>query len=58
MYNAFMNDKELCKTCIYYDDFCCHNNKKLCVNNSEYENAEIVINAIINRKEGEQHEKS
>ena len=46
-----MNDKELCKKCIYYDDFCCRNNKAICVNNSEYRDAEMVINAIINRKE-------
>lgn len=45
-----MNDKELCKKCIYYDDFCCRNNKAICVNNSEYRDAEMVINAIINRK--------
>lgn len=47
-----MNDKELCKKCIYYDDFCCRNNKTICVNNSEYRDAEMVINAMINRKEG------
>ena len=46
-----MNDKELCKKCIYYDDFCCRNNKAICVNNSEYTDAEMVINAIINRVE-------
>lgn len=45
-----MNDKELCKKCIYYDNFCCHNNKAICVNNSEYENAEIIINALINQE--------
>lgn len=53
-----MNDKELCKKCIYYDDFCCRNNKAICVNNSEYRDAEMVINAIINRKEGEYIEKA
>lgn len=40
----------ICKKCIYYDDFCCRNNKAICVNNSEYENAETVINAIINQE--------
>lgn len=47
-----MNDKEICKKCIYYDDFCCRNNITMCVNNSEYINAETYINAIINHKEG------
>ena len=28
--------KKLCKKCIYYDGFCCRNNKAICVNNSEY----------------------
>lgn len=51
-----MNDKELCKKCIYYDDFCCRNNKVICVNNSEYMDAEIVINSIINQKEDETNE--
>ncbi len=46
-----MNNKELCKKCIYYDDFCCRNNKAICVNNSEYRDAETVINTIINRKD-------
>lgn len=46
-------DKELCKKCIYYDDFCCRNNKAICVNNSEYRNAEMVINYLINRTEGD-----
>ena len=41
-----MNDKELCKKCLYYDDFCCQNNKTICVNNSEYIDAEMVIDAI------------
>ena len=44
-----MNDKELCKTCIYYDDFCCRNDKVICINNSEYLEAEAVINAVIER---------
>ena len=47
-----MNNKELCKKCIYYDDFCCRNNKAICVNNSEYRDTEMVINAIINQKDG------
>lgn len=46
-----MNDIELCKKCIYYDDFCCRNSKAICVNNSEYRNTETVINVIINRKD-------
>lgn len=45
-----MNDKELCKKCIYYDNFCCHNNKAICVNNSEYQDVEIIINSIIYEK--------
>lgn len=52
-----MNDKEICKKCIYYDDFCCRNNKAICVNNSEYREAEMVINAIINRKDGDAEDK-
>jgi hypothetical protein len=44
------NDKEICKKCIYYDEFYCRN-KVICVNNSEYRNVEIIINAIINQKE-------
>lgn len=44
-----MNDKELCKKCIYYDDFCCRNNNAICVNNSEYTETEMIIN-IINQK--------
>lgn len=46
-----MNDKKICKECIYYDGFCCRNNKTMCVNNSEYMDSETYINAIINRKE-------
>ena len=45
-----MNDKELCKKCIYYDDFCCRNSNAICVHNSEYTEAEMIIN-IINQKE-------
>jgi hypothetical protein len=41
-----LNDKEICKQCIYYDDFCCRNSNAICVNNSEYENVKEVINAI------------
>lgn len=41
-----MNDREICKKCIYYDDFGCRNNKKFCFNNSEFEDAEMVINAM------------
>lgn len=51
-----MNDKEICKKCIYYDDFCCRNDKAICVNNSEYMDAETYINAIINRKERAKNE--
>lgn len=47
-----MNDKELCKKCIYYDDFCCRNNNAICVNNSEYTETEMIINAI-NQEERE-----
>ena len=42
-----MNDKEICKKCIYYDDFCCHNNKAICVNNSEYEDIEDMKEGAI-----------
>lgn len=38
-----MNDKELCKKCIYYDDFCCRNSNAICVNNSEYTEEEKKI---------------
>ena len=44
------NDKEICKKCIYYDEFYCRN-KVICVNNSKYRNAEIIIKAVINQKE-------
>lgn len=46
-----MNDIEICKKCIYYDDFCCRNNKAICVNNSEYEDAEAIIKALANKNE-------
>lgn len=51
-----MNDKEICEKCIYYDDFCCRNNKAICIHNSEFENTEMVTNAIKNRKEGNTNE--
>lgn len=41
-----MDVKEICKKCIYYDDFCCRNNKAICVNNSEYRDAETVMQRI------------
>ena len=44
------NDKGICKKCIYYDKFYCRNNKTICVNNSEYRNAKMLIKAIINQK--------
>lgn len=51
-----MNNKEICKRCIYYDDFCCRNNKAICVNNSEYIDADDVINALINKEAGEHND--
>lgn len=51
-----MNDMEICKKCIYYDDFCCHNPDAICINNSEFEDAEMVINAIINQLENDKNE--
>lgn len=53
-----MNDKELCKKCIYYDDFCCRNNNAICVNNSEYTETEMIINAIREGYENDRPERS
>lgn len=48
-----MNDIEICKKCIYYDNFCCQNDKTICINNSEYKDAKKVVENLLNRMCGE-----
>ena len=31
-----MNDLNICKTCIWFDDAACWNNQRICVDNREY----------------------
>ena len=31
-----MNDLNICKTCIWFDDAACRNNQRICVDNREY----------------------
>lgn len=41
-----MNDRSICKTCIWYDDLACMNNKEICVDNSAYTSEKDVIHDI------------
>lgn len=38
-----MNDLNVCKTCIWFDDLACRNNQRICVDNREYLDAADVI---------------
>lgn len=38
-----MNDLNVCKTCIWFDDLACRNNQRICVDNREYKDAADVI---------------
>ena len=49
-----MNDIEICKKCIYYEDACfchCQLREQLCINNCEFIDAETVNKDIINERE-------
>lgn len=53
-----MNDTNICKTCIWFDDLACRNNQEICIDNSEYLDAADVIRNICaeedNEEEGDQ----
>lgn len=41
-----MTDKEICKTCIWFDGLVCMNNEEICVDNSAYIDETDVIHDI------------
>lgn len=51
-----MNDISICNNCIWFDDYVCKNNQRVCVDNSEYLDAADVIRNIAAEEEGAYYE--
>ena len=41
-----INNKEICKTCIWFDGLACMNNEEICIDNSAYIDETVVIHDI------------